>query len=167
MITGLRSAVICRRLEITAEGELNLYGLAADTLTAAVRPGILFPALALQVDTDGNATSGVATLRADRYEEAFPFSSPAGVRVTNLLLELALPVIVEGRLTVEVADGAKARKPYRVSWNLVFDALAATDMDPAAEANVLARVAEHTAAQRRSQRHGVFTKDIASEQRKA
>jgi hypothetical protein len=117
MITGIRSAVFCDKVEKDERGP-SYIGLHGDVLTADSRPGLIKASIALSLDVDGQASLGNVLLSAEGFSESFPFSVPVGCSVATLVLPVVIVVLKVGLLGVAVhnAPGAVLRQ----TWTLAF-----------------------------------------------
>lgn len=120
MITGVRSAIICERVEEDDAGRANYLGICGDWIMAESKPGFLHIWAALLVEVDGKPTQGHVRVEAADYSQIFPFDIPAGRRLAGMAFPLIVPVVRAGPLTVAIFDDGRKGKPFRYRWNLEF-----------------------------------------------
>ena len=118
MITGVRSALICERVEQNDAGSANYFGICGASLIAESNPGFLEIWAALHVEVDRKATQGHVKVEAADYSQIFPFDLPAGWWLAGMAFPLIVPVLRAGPLTVAVFDDGRKGKPFRFRWNI-------------------------------------------------
>lgn len=120
MITGIRTAVVCEKVERLADGGANYIRVLSDPLLIDVRPGVLQVWVALQVEVDEKQSSGAVRIQAPNYDDTQPFEVPPGHRLVDISFPLTLAVEAEGILIIAVSDTARGGKPFRARWLLGF-----------------------------------------------
>lgn len=78
MITGLRSALMCSKVEQHVDGRTDYIGVVGAELSAETRPGYVQAWVVLQVELDRKATSGRVWVECEGLKQDFPFEVPAG-----------------------------------------------------------------------------------------
>ncbi len=118
MIIGVRSVLICERVEQDDAGRANYFGICGASIMAESNPGFLHIWAALHVEVDRKATQGHVRVEAADYSQIFPFDLPAGWWLAGMAFPLIVPVLREGPLTVAVFDEGRKGKPFRFRWNI-------------------------------------------------
>ncbi len=124
MITGVRTALICERVEM-ANGFPSFHTVADNTLAARTRPGIISFQLVLQVDLDKAETVVQVRVSANNYIQGVNFNLPSGQTFVTLVPVFMVPVTEDSDLVVEVSDES-GKPPHRFLWALYFDEHART-----------------------------------------
>ena len=120
MITGVRTALICDRLEQDELGRTNAMGLYGDTIYASSRPGFVDCWLLVMPELDGRPTEATVMVEAPEFAHTFPYSAGAGLTVSGAGYQMILPVLQPGRLTVTVRNAQHKGAPFTRLWKLAF-----------------------------------------------
>jgi hypothetical protein len=120
MITGLRSALFCAKVEMHRDGRADYLGILGAEMSADSRPGVVQAWLTLQIELDRKATVGRVVVECDGLKQDFPFEAPAGLAEAATAFPLMIPVLKEGTLWVTVIDDSGKAKPIRQKWRLKF-----------------------------------------------
>lgn len=118
MITAIRSALICDKVEATPEGLTNYHGIHGNRLVAGTRPGLLQVWLTLHLELDKRRSAGAVILAAPDLEMRVPFDVTTDRGLTVIAFPVLIPVLAAGVLTVTVTDEGRRDKPFRFRWNL-------------------------------------------------
>lgn len=137
MITGLRSALICSKVEQHADGRTDYIGVVGAELSADTRPGYIQAWVVLQVELDRKATSGRVWVECEGLKQDYPFDVPAGLLAAGAAFPLLIPVLKEGTLWVTVVDDGARTKAQRQKWRLQFKPGAAELADPDAARKII------------------------------
>lgn len=117
MITGIRTAVICDRVETDKEGRVNAFNLRGDPLLPESNPGFLNIWILIYLDLDRKPSAGHMRVEAADFETVkIPFAVPSDLRLTALMVPLLIPVLARGPLTVSIYNEERPGKPFRVKW---------------------------------------------------
>ena len=122
MIIGVRSALICERVEQDDAGRANYFGICGASIMAESNPGFLHIWVALHVEVDRKATLGHVKVEAADYSQRFPFDLPPGWWLAGMAFPLIVPVVRAGPLTVAVFDDGRKGHPFRFRWNIEISA---------------------------------------------
>lgn len=120
MITGLRSALLCAKVEMHPDGRADYLGILGGEVSADSRPGMVQAWLTLQIELDRKATAGRVLVECEGLKQDFPFYAPAGHSEAATAFPLLIPVLKEGTLWVTVLDDGAKTKPLRQKWRLKF-----------------------------------------------
>ena len=118
MITAIRSALICDKVEATPEGLTNYHGIHGNRLVAGTRPGLLRVWLTLHLEIDKRRSAGAVALAAPDLDMKVPFDVTTDRGLTVIAFPVLIPVLAAGGLTVTVTDEGRRDKPFRFKWNL-------------------------------------------------
>lgn len=132
MITGLRSALICAKVEMHSDGRTDYLGIVGAEISADSRPGFVQAWLTLQLELDRKATVGRVQVECEGLKQDFAFEAPAGHAETGVALPLMIPILKEGALWVTVLEDGGRGKPLRQKWRLKFKSDAEELEDPSA-----------------------------------
>lgn len=132
MITGLRSALICAKVQQHADGQTDYIGIIGADISADSRPGVVQAWLTLQIELDRKATVGRVVVECEGLKQDFAFEAPAGHAEVGTALPLMIPVLKEGTLWVTILDDSARAKPLRQKWRLKFKPDAQELEDPGA-----------------------------------
>jgi hypothetical protein len=152
MITGVRSALLCDKIDRTPEGLTNYLGIHGVQLLADTAPGLLEMWLSLHVDVDKRRSAGHVQVAAADIDLRVPFDMTTDRGLAVIAFPLFVPVQAPDTLTVTLTDTGRRDKPFRFKWSLGFapgakalePAVAQTVLEEAAQANreVLASLAK-------------------------
>jgi hypothetical protein len=120
MITSLRSALLCQRIDQHPDGQIDIIGVRPSSITHGVRPVYDSPWLSLTVDLDGKGSTGFVRLQAPGFDHRLPYSTPAGIFSTGFAMPLILPLYEPGDFVVSVVDGANRTRPLKAKWKIGF-----------------------------------------------
>ena len=120
MITGLRAALLCKKVEQRLDGQIDIIGISPDTLTGGSRPDLATLDLFLNVDFDGKGATGFVRLEAPHFSHRVPFATPSGVTNSGMMFTIMIPIVETGQLVVSVVDGSNRLKPFTAKWTLRF-----------------------------------------------
>ena len=119
MITGIRTALICERVEMK-DGFPTFINVADNTLAPKTKPGVISFQLALQIDLDKQATPVQVRVSTVDYLQGVNFNVPSDLAFVTLVPAFAVPVIQDSDLLIEISDGS-GKEPFRFRWALYFD----------------------------------------------
>jgi hypothetical protein len=137
MIIGVRSALICDKVDRTPEGLTNYQGIHGPQMLATSRPGLLEVWLTLHLDVDRRPTAGQVQVHAQALDLSVPFQLVTDRGMTVIAFPLFIPVQGADTLTVTIIDAGRRDKPLRFKWKLGFVADAPA-LEPAVAQSVLA-----------------------------
>jgi hypothetical protein len=120
MITGLRSALLCSKVEHRPDGSSAYIGILGADIYAGSRPGLIECWLTVQLDLDQTATSGALAVVCEGLEQVFPFETPDGYSDAAFALPLIIPVLREGNLQLSIRDLGAPGAERSVTWRLNF-----------------------------------------------
>jgi hypothetical protein len=133
MITGVRSALFCDKVERAPDGLTHYLGIHGSHMSVATQPGLLEVWLTLHLDVDKRRTQGEVQVRAAQLDLRVPFDMTTDRGMTVIAFPLLVAVQAPDVLTVTIADAGRRDKPFRFKWSLaptpgarVLDAEAAT-----------------------------------------
>jgi hypothetical protein len=122
MITGIRSALICDRVEVDENGAMNLFRLNPDPIVPKTTPGYLHIWVVIQAELDQRRSAVHVKVEAADFDlPAVPFDIPAGLRLSLIAYPLVIPVLRAGPLTIWVSNDERPRKPFKIRWRLELD----------------------------------------------
>lgn len=136
MITAIRSALICDKVEITPEGLTHYQGIHGNRLAVTTRPGLLQVWLTLHLEIDKRRSTGAVTLAAPDLDLKVPFDVTTDRGLTVIAFPVLIPVLASGVLAVTVTDEGRRDKPFRFKWTLDI-APGAREMDGGATAGLV------------------------------
>ena len=119
MITGIRTALICERVEMK-DGFPSFINVADNTLAPKTKPGVVSFQLALQIDLDKRATPVQVRVSTIDYLQGVDFNVPSDLAFVTLVPTFAVPVVQDSDLLIEISDGSGG-EPFRFRWALYFD----------------------------------------------
>jgi hypothetical protein len=120
VITGVRSALICDKVELK-DGLASYVGLHGAILYPDQTPGLLFVTVALVLEVDVTRTRGSVTIEAPDFHRAFPFDFTTPAKLSAMNLPVAVPVLAPAELVATIRDVGDPRAPRRYSWDLALD----------------------------------------------
>ncbi|AYV48547.1 hypothetical protein CFHF_20030 [Caulobacter flavus] len=143
MITAVRSAVICDKVERRANGLTDYLGIHGAVLLAQSLPGLLEVWIALHLDVDKRQTRGRVSLASADLGLMVPFDFATGRGMSVIAFPLFIPIQAAHTLTLTIQDDDRRDRPFRFKWALGFAPgakalephVAATVVEEAAEAN--------------------------------
>jgi hypothetical protein len=123
MITGVRSAVICDKVELR-DGLASYVGLHGAILHPEHTPGLLFVTIALMLEVDETRTRGSVTIGAPDFRQVFPFDFTTAAKLSAMNLPIAIPVLRPAELMVVIRDDRDPHTPWRYGWDLAVNSMA-------------------------------------------
>lgn len=120
MITGVRSALVCDKVERTPEGITNYLGIYGAQLLANTTPGLFEIWLSLHVDVDKRRSAGHIQVTGADIDMRVPFDMTTDRGMSVIAFPIFVPVQAPDTLTVTVTDTGRRDKPYRFRWSLEF-----------------------------------------------
>lgn len=136
MITSVRSALICDKVDRTGEGLTNYLGIHGSHMLVGTRPGLLEVWLTLHLDVDKRRSVGHVQLNATDLNLRVPFDSTTDRGITVIAFPIYLPLQAPDTLTVTITDEGRRDKPFRFKWTLDF-APGASALEPTVARTVL------------------------------
>jgi hypothetical protein len=122
MITAIRSAVICERVEVDDDGMINLHRVRGDPLVPENTPGFLHVWVFLLAELDGKRSVGhVRVVAAEFAPPVVPFDLPGGLCVSAMAFLMLIPVVRSGALKISIVDRERGGKPLRIQWGMELD----------------------------------------------
>ena len=138
MITGLRSALICSKVEQHPDGRTDYIGVVGAELSAETKPGYLQAWMVLQLELDRKPTSGRVWVECEGLKQGFPFEAPGGLLAAGAAFAMLIPILKEGALWVTIVDDGARGKPLRQKWRLQFK----TDAEELTDPNAARQIAD-------------------------
>jgi hypothetical protein len=123
MITGVRSALICDKVELK-DGLASYVGLHGAILHPEQTPGLLFVTVALMLEVDETRTRGSVTIEAPDFRQVLPFDFTTAAKLSAMNLPIAIPVLRPAELTVVIRDDRDPHTPWRYGWDLAVNSMA-------------------------------------------
>jgi hypothetical protein len=122
MITGIRSALICDRVEVDRHGAMHLFRINPDPIVPKTTPGYLHIWIVIQAELDRTQSAGYVKVEGADFDlPSVPFTLPSDLRVSLIAYPLVIPVLRDGALTISVFDDARPDEPFRTEWRLELD----------------------------------------------
>ena len=118
MITGVRSALICDKVERTPDGLTHYQGIQGSQMSAPTQPGLLEVWLTLHLDIDKRRTAGEVVVTAADIDQRVPFDVTTDRGMTVIAFPLYIPIQGQDTLIVTITDIGRRDKPFRFKWGL-------------------------------------------------
>ncbi|MBI1685205.1 hypothetical protein [Caulobacter hibisci] len=120
MITAVRSALICDKVERREGGLTDYLGVHGFKMLADSRPGLFEVWLTLHVDVDKRPTKGQVSVSAADLGLIVPFAFTTERGMSVIAFPIYIPVQAPDTLTVTITDADRRDRPMRFKWSLGF-----------------------------------------------
>jgi hypothetical protein len=118
LITNLRAALLCEKVEQQPDGRIDIIGVRPDVIRYPSMPNFQSIEVFLTLDLDAKGSTGHVRFDAPNFAHRVPFSTPPGINSSAMVMRLVLPLTEPGTLTISVVDGANRLKPFKAKWQL-------------------------------------------------